>query len=381
AARAVSTGREGPRSDAADAVNARALLVALAIHPRPAGSGAEARARARCAAMLAELGFDVREERFGYSAAPGRWGTPLGGVASIALLALASLLGARGMAAAALAVLVAGAMALGAAGLWAARRLVLDLPVSRRTGVNLVATRRGLPEPTVWLMAHLDSKSQPVPIGVRAAGVMPTVLAWLSAAVLAVVQLAGAPVPGAWPWVALAGLVGGIPVVLTTVGSDSDGAVDNASGVASVLDAVSRLPREAPLGVVLTSAEELGLAGARAWARDSTPAVALNCDAVDDDGQLVAMYSGPRPDRLLVALDTAARETGLPVRSRRLVPGILTDGVALADAGWEVVTLSRGTRATLGRIHTRRDDLAHLRGDGLEAAGAVLAATVAALLP
>ncbi len=363
------------------AFDPRALLVALAIHPRPAGSEAEARARARCAALLEGFGFQLREERFGYSDVPGRWGTPLAGAASISLVAIASLLGARGLPAGALAVLAIGVVALGALGAWAARRLVLELPVGRQTGVNLVATR-GTPEPRVWLMAHLDSKSQPVPIGLRAVGVMATVLAWLAAAAVAAAQLAGVPVePVVWVWVAVAGLVGGLPVLLTTVGSDSDGAVDNASGVAAVLDAVSRLPREAPVGVLLTSAEELGLAGARAWARGVKPVVALNCDGVDDAGGLVAMYSGRRPARLLRALDDAARESGIRVRARRLVPGILTDGVALADAGWEVVTLSRGTRATLARIHTRRDDLAHLRGDGLADAGSVLAATVAALLP
>lgn len=369
-----------------DGSGARALLVALAIHPRPAGSEAEARARARCAARLTELGFDVREERFDYSAAPGRWGTPLAGAASMVLVALASLLGARGMAAGALLLLAGGGVALGALGAWAARRLVLDFPALRRTGVNLVAARRsalagpdGSVEPEVWLMAHLDSKSQPVPIGVRALGVVATGIAWLAAAAVALAQLAGAPVAGAWPWVALAALVGGLPVMLTTVGSDSDGAVDNASGVAAVLDAAARLPREVHVGVVLTSAEELGLAGARAWARARPPATALNCDGVDDEGHLVAMYTGPRPERLLGALRAAARDLGVPLGVRRLVPGILTDGVALADAGWQVVTLSRGTRATLGRIHTRRDDLAHLRGDGLAAAGALLAATAAAL--
>jgi hypothetical protein len=67
------------------------------------------------------------------------------------------------------------------------------------------------------------------------------------------------------------------------------------------------------------------------------------------------------------------------VHVRRLLPGVLTDGVALAGAGWEVVTLSRGTWGTLRRIHTRRDDLAHLAGHGIPDAAEVLARDAADL--
>jgi hypothetical protein len=56
-----------------------------------------------------------------------------------------------------------------------------------------------------------------------------------------------------------------------------------------------------------------------------------------------------------------------------LIPGVLVDGLAFADAGWEVVTLSRGSVDTLRRIHTRRDDLARLRGEGVAVAARVLA--------
>ena len=45
-----------------------------------------------------------------------------------------------------------------------------QIPAERRRGVNLVAIR-GPEAPTLWLMAHLDSKSQPVPILARAAGI------------------------------------------------------------------------------------------------------------------------------------------------------------------------------------------------------------------
>ena len=97
------------------------------------------------------------------------------------------------------------------------------------------------------------------------------------------------------------------------------------------------------------------------------------------------MYTGAPPATLLQALAAAGealRDSGeepVTVRGRRLIPGILTDGVALADAGWQVITLSRGTAATLRRIHTRRDDLAHMDGRSLETAAALLAGAAARL--
>lgn len=356
--------------------DARALLAALAVHPRPAGSAAEARARARCADWLRASAFTVRTERFGYSMLPGRYGTPLGGVAAGATIAGAALLARGGAPGAALALLLAVAIALAVVGRWTARRGVLVLP-GRAASENLVAARATLAGHTrVWLVAHLDSKSQPVPIGLRAAGVIGTAVVWIAAAVLAALQAAGVDVRDVWMAVGVAGVVAALPVALTFVGQASDGAVDNASGVAAVLEAARRVDASLPVGVLLTSAEELGLAGARAWAARATPAVALNCDGVDDAGELVAMYSGRRPARLLAALHASGNGR---VRVRRLLPGVLTDGVALADAGWAVVTLSRGTWATLRRIHTRRDDLAHLAGDGIDAAAELLARAATAL--
>jgi Zn-dependent M28 family amino/carboxypeptidase len=65
----------------------------------------------------------------------------------------------------------------------------------------------------------------------------------------------------------------------------------------------------------------------------------------------------------------------------RLLPGILTDHVAFKSAGWQAVTLSRGTARTLRRIHTSSDTLASMNGAGISGAAAVLARAAMALLP
>jgi Peptidase family M28 len=352
-----------------DVAAARRHLEHLAAEPRPAGSAAEARARAYCAARLRELGFSVQEEPFQYSALPGRLATPLAGLASVMLLLGAAAAGSSGRALFALAVLAVGGVSLALGALWLMRRGVLTLPWRRSTGVNLVARRA---EPRTWLVAHLDSKSQPVPIAVRALGVMASIVVWVAAYALAAAQLFGADVARMWPWIDLVGLVAGLPVIASVVRERSPGALDNASGVATVLRAVEQLAHEQPLGVLLTSAEELGLAGARSWVRDRPRGTAVNVDGVDDVGALRLIYSGRRPRALLATLADAAHETGKGVHSGPLLPGVLLDGVAFADAGWDVVTVSKGVWRTVTRIHTPRDSLSSLTGQGVaEAADTV----------
>lgn len=379
------------RTEVATAIapaEARELLAALGAAPRPAGSLAEGEARRRCARLLSGAGFAVREEWFEYSAFPGRYATALGGALSMVALLVAGHVGSRGHGGWALAVLLVAGAALGTAGRWLVRRGVLDAPWQRTRAVNLVAERGAegpapRAAPRVWLVAHLDSKSQPVPILLRAAGITLSAVVWIAALALALLQVLGpagaARLAAGWLPLALLGVLGGLPVAASLVGDRSAGAADNASGVAAVLLAARNIAATlpaVPLGVLLTSAEELGLAGARAWARGRAPAVAINCDTLDDAGELTCMTSGGEHDAVTTALRHAAESWGWRLAVRRLIPGVLTDGVALADAGWRAATLSRGTLATLARIHRPADRAAALRGDGIVAGARLLAAAV-----
>jgi hypothetical protein len=156
------------------------------------------------------------------------------------------------------------------------------------------------------------------------------------------------------------------------VGARSPGALDDASGVATVLRVAELLGPETEIGVLLTSGEELGLAGARAWARKSAPGMAINVDGVDDTGALRLIVSRS-PQRALLAM-LGAPAWPAPVR---LLPGVLMDGVALSDAGWDVVNVSKGSWRTVSRIHTPRDDLARLEGSGVEEVATMLAGAIA----
>ena len=355
-------------------------LRALAAEPRPAGSSAAAAARRYCQEVLGALGFQVRERPFAYSAFVGELGTPLGGALALGGVVLAALAGERGHDVAALAVLVATLLLLVGGGRWLARRGVLALPIRRREGVNLEAVRAA-GEPRLWLLAHIDSKSQPVPLLARAAGIVVLGAAWLAALLLAASRLAGGrdSAGPAWRWVVAGAVTGALPVLFSVVGRRSPGAIDDASGVATVLAAASLLPPQTPVGVLITDAEELGLAGSRAWCADRGKAgTALNCDGVDDLGRLTLMWTRPRSPRLERAVRTAASSVE-SLRIIPLIPGVLVDGVALADAGWEVLTVSRGSLGTLARIHTARDTVDRLHGGGVAIAARVLAAAAVTL--
>ena len=328
---------------------------------RPTGSAACDDARRYCAEVLRNLGFVVREHSFEYSQFIGRWGASLAGLAA-AVVTTAVYLGASGnplklLGALAAVVFVAAVLP---------RRGVLGGRVLRAAGANLAATR-GQDAPSVWLVAHIDSKWQPVSMLVRVAGVVAIVIGVLAVLAGAVVASLRSPMALILVW------AGALPLILSIVGAGNHGTLDNASGVAAVLDAAALLPPACPIGILITDAEELALAGAAAWARDTRPAIALNCDSVDDQGDLVIMYTGKAPEAVVTALRGAAARRPDAIRVMRLIPGILTDSVALGRAGWSTVTLSRGTTRTLRRIHTSRDTLAHMDGRGIDGAAHVLA--------
>ncbi|HLV26075.1 MAG TPA: M28 family peptidase [Gemmatimonadales bacterium] len=366
--------RAGTRPDASAAA---AMVAELAREPRAAGGEGEAAARDSCARWLRSLGFQVSEERFTYSALPGRWATPAAAAAMLGLVMLSGHVGYRGYAGAALAVLLAGGLFAAACGVWVARRGVLVLPFMRREGVNLIASRGAAGELPCWFMAHLDSKSQPVPIAVRAVSIVLLSVAFLLSVVYAAAQVAGAVDGSLWPYLAILAGVCALPAMLSTVGNRSQGALDNASGVAAVLMAAEALGEERSVGICITSAEELGLAGSRAWisarAADA-PRVVLNVDSLDDSGDTVLMWSRRKPEAIMEACGRGALSCGARLVRRRLIPGILTDGVAVADGGWPVVTVSRGTLRTLLRIHSERDSPELLSGTGVAETAELLAA-------
>jgi hypothetical protein len=350
-------------------------LAALGAGPRFVGTDGNARARAYCVHMLRDLGYRVEERPFTFSALPGLYGAQLLG-AWIAMTLLVSwwLFSLDRQLWAALAIPLSLAWGLALAHF--ARRARGPAGILERTGVNTAAWR-GPRMPRVWLVAHIDSKRQPVSILVRAAAMTVAVAATVVAFSLFFIPRFAPDGLSVVLQVAYGiGIVATTPLLLSTVGDGSDGAADNASGVAAVLTAVERLRDEDRVGIAITDAEELALAGARALTGThlGTREILLNCDTIDDEGEFTVMKVRGASGGTVDAMRAALTEAGVEARVIRLLPGILTDSVAFAAAGHDSVTLSRGSLATLGRLHTGRDTLAQLRGSAIDTAGAALAA-------
>lgn len=358
-----------------------ALLRDLAAGPRPTGSEAIARARERCTRELRALGLTVREQPFEYAAFVGRFAFPVFG-ADAAILALAVVaLATAGLRFTPVITAIVGGTVMVLVGRWFLRDAILDAPLLRSTGVNLEA-RLEDDTPSIWLCAHIDTKSQPIPTLVRTIGLVLESGGVFGILVLAAALGCGVAIPSAaWTVMAALTLAGAVPVVLCVVGANSAGALDNASGVVTVLAAAREMRGVRGVGVLITDAEELALAGARAWSHAMPEGgrggqvTVLNCDGIDDDGTMYVMHAGRRPQGAIEAAERASRSTGIAYRARRLGLGILTDSVAFADAGIASLSFSRGSMRSLARVHSPRDNLDNLRGSGIAEAATFVAAT------
>jgi Zn-dependent M28 family amino/carboxypeptidase len=173
-----------------------------------------------------------------------------------------------------------------------------------------------------------------------------------------------------WVPLTMAGALGSVAMLFSGVGNRSPGALDNASGVAAAMLSAAGTPAGTPVGVLLTSAEELGLAGAWAWVRDQAARhatrhkrYAINFDGLDDVGALTCMSDPDNP--VAGALRLAASEAGIGLRVRKVLPGIMVDSSALSRSDWDAVTISKGNFSTLARIHTPGDSPDRLTGTGV----------------
>ena len=332
----------------------------------------------------------MTEQPFEFSSLPARWGPSIGAAVLTITLLLAHLMTSHALPRTALTLMILVAVALQVAGSWVMRQGLTKLPWGRISSANLVATpRASVQPPEIWLVAHIDSKSQTIPMLVRIASVGISVLLYVITlgmlVAIVAMDLAGAVTPlgphenpvMAVPWMtAFIGAVATIPLVVCFIGNKSQGAVDNASGVAAVTLAVELLRDRERVGVIITSGEELGLAGARAFVSEMPlKGVALNCDTVDDCGWFICLNSGRLPERLSEALARAAERTGIAVSRRGVLPGVLADNIAFTSAGWESFTLGRGNLGTLARVHTSRDRPEEIEGTGIAMAAQLLAAT------
>ena len=344
-------------------------LEALA-RPRLVGTEGAAQVTEHIRATLARSGYDVRSLGFRFNPWPGRLGVSLLGTLHLLASLWAGSLLVAGSGRGALGVLLAALLLAGGAAT-VGRRLLDRAPRALHDGTNLLALPRGRPK--YLIVAHRDSKSQPVPLALRGPAIAAALLTWACLLVLAVVALARPVAPALAAAVAFAGAAAGLVLALCRVGNNSPGALDNASGVATLLGIAQEQHQAGDVALLVTDAEELGLAGSRAMARSGLPAVsgAINLDGIDDAGPFYLMErfgwprTGGRAPVLVTALLRAGDDLKLDVRRRDTPFGVMLDHMPLVSAGTPALTIMRGSASSLRRVHRPGDDLASLRGQGI----------------
>ena len=373
ALREASGGRVGPRFDATADLRTTA-------RPRMTGSEGHAEVTEALRERFVGLGYQVHELPFTFSAWPGRFGITGIGVVLAVTGVVAGILMLSGEPVATLVVLVLMLAAGAVVVVWGGRA-VLDLRWGRREGANLLVTAFDK-RPRYLLVAHRDSKSQVIPLMLRWPAIVIAAVSWAGLFLLAVAALAAPVNQGLVFLVAILVVLAGTVLSLCWADNSSPGALDNASGVATLIGVAEREVENGDVAFLLTDAEELGLAGARAVAGRLPPVFGvINVDGIDDTGTFHIMERFGWPARgtaphLALALLGAANALDLPATRRNVPPGILLDHMPIVKGGTSALTLMRGQRSSLARVHRPGDDLAHLRGDGVTLAVDLLCAAL-----
>lgn len=376
--------------------------------PRLAGTAGERRAADLVARRLADAGLDVRRERFRAGAAAiGVWRAALFGGTGAAVALAGATASARPGAAAALSLALLALLAV--SGRWTplieslfdvgeqiesenvwARRAARRDPKSEGVAADAAgAVPAGVP-PHVVVLAHYDSKSSTWPTLVPAT-VLLVAAAWsvglgvwcaLAAGDVAPPPPARGALAGA---LALAAALGAM--AFARAGNASPGAMDNASGVAVLLDCARALPADsalvgADLTFLATGAEEIGLAGAMRWIQSHAAeyprgrTLFINLDSVGVGRGLLASGARGPAARLVRA---SARAERIDLRALPPLVGAGVDTMPIAARGFAAVTLLGQVLGSASRrMHTPLDTDEHVTEAALDDAARLVRGIVRA---
>jgi hypothetical protein len=334
---------------------------------------------------LSRLGYQIQDDPFTFSTWPGRFAVTAAGVVFLAgTLGAAALLNMRhpGIS---LVILLFTLLLCGAIAVLSAP-LTNMFPFGRITANNMFATRPNA-VPRYIFMAHLDSKSQPIPLAFRGPAIILAILAWTAFVVFALLGLLD-PV-----WIrgdittalGVVALLASVLLIFCWVENRSPGALDNGSGLATVLALAESEQHQDDVAFLITDAEELGLVGARSIARKLNPVFGvINIDGIDDNGPLYVLEKFGMPARhiaphLVAAILQAAAAQSMPAQRRNVPFGLLLDHIPIARADLPAVTVMRGSFASLRRVHRPADSLQNMTGSGIESVVRILRDALALL--
>ncbi|MEZ5066264.1 MAG: M28 family peptidase [bacterium] len=254
---------------------------------------------------------------------------------------------------------------------------------------NVIARRPGSGEgaPKVVFLAHVDSKSAALPTFVTVVVILAALAALIAGSVSSLAAALGRPgwigpagsIPAA---VLLAPAVALVAMAFVPTGDRSPGAMDNATGVAVLLELARTAPHDpgldgAELVFLATGAEEVGLCGAMRWIQrheaelDRTRTIVINVDSVGVGRSIVLVDARGRIAGRGIGdvLAGPARECDLPVRWLRFLPGVGVDSMPFGARGFATVSVLGGVLGGASRrIHTPSDEVRWIRGPALASA-------------
>ena len=261
---------------------------------------------------------------------------------------------------------------------------------------NIIATngqKRDGNTPTLLFVAHYDSKSQTLPIVVRAVSYGLAIIGLVALTVVSVINLGtvGVGLPNPYDYIVWS--VAGITVLCllllqaNTTQNRSPGAFDNASGVGVMLEVarvVMALDVKKSITFLATGAEEYGMCGALRYIQthadeydhENTYVINLDGLGVGNGVNIITRYGIPpvHTTRTLMDLFRKSGESlGVRVAERYLPIGVGLDSIPIASRGFETVTLmARGIGSIALKVHSKQDQSELLNEESLQQAGELI---------
>ena len=369
-----------------DAQKAYARAAELSKMRRLAGTPGESQAQEYIRSAFAEIGVRVQDEEFAYSDAALKLALP----AMCLVIGAVSVMGSLAYLWRTSLVIVPGAALLAAVFIgfkWSSTFERFGANGKMRS-VNLIGEVGGAnPQGRVLLSAHYDSKSQLMPVVVRASffigGFLLAILLGFALIGLGISGAAGAACLGnrAFFLVSLLPPLLMLGLMFNFTGNRSPGALDDASGVAVILE-VAKVLAAAPLEsldvtVAAFGCEEVGLCGSISYllAHEvelrQRPFYMLNYDMpFTSSGNLVLNTAFELPPvrtsrRLNDLMMETARDMGFDVRGIYMPVGAGADHMPWVKHGFEATSLVSAAAS----IHSSRDSVDKVNREGLRRAG------------
>ena len=262
----------------------------------------------------------------------------------------------------------------------------------RHRSENIIATNGRKPNdntPALLFVAHYDSKSQVLPIAVRAVAYGIAIVGLIVLTIVMVIKvLTVVWLPDSIVWSA-AGVTTFCLLLLqiNLTQNRSLGGFDNASGVGVMLE-VARVMvahgEEKSVTFLAAGAEEYGMCGALRYVQkhadeyDQKNTYVINLDGlgVGNSVSIVKRYGIPpvRTANVLAKLFRASGESlGIQVSERYLPIGVGLDSIPIASHGFETVTLTAGDVGRVAlKIHSKQDRCDLLNMESLQQVGELI---------